>query len=323
MPKNYHTKILLDSGDPEQTDQILGRNLTLAGQTTNPTLVAKSPMGQSCLSHDGKCSRTKLMRIYQQIITEISSKIPQGAISAEVYADERTSAPEMIRQGQMMSNWIEHVYVKLPITMAGLAAAEELVAQGINVNMTLCFSLDQAAAVYAATARARKGQVFISPFVGRLDDTGVNGMSLLKNIIELYKKGDGHVQVLAASIRSLDHVRGVLDLGTDMFTAPVDILNQFADTGFVLPDDFSYDAHGLTDISFNALDLHQSYQSYNIAHPLTSAGLQKFAADWNALITEDTKKPASKNDLGGFGGNMGSGNMGIGGILGLGMIDSK
>ena len=116
-----------------------------------------------------------------------------------------TTAEEMLAQGEEMFSWIPNAYVKYPCTREGLRAAEMSVQREIRVNMTLCFSQDQAAAVYAAT-RGSKEPVYVSPFIGRLDDRRQNGMDVVKNIKTMYKDGDGHVHVLAASIRNIDHL---------------------------------------------------------------------------------------------------------------------
>jgi transaldolase len=108
--------------------------------------------------------------------------------------------------------------------------------------MTLCFFQDQAAAVYAATRGSRE-PVYVSPFVGRLDDHGENGMDLVKNIKRMYRIGDGHVHVLAASIRHLDHLLASFALDVELATVPAKILTEWATKGFPMPDqDFSYRA---------------------------------------------------------------------------------
>ena len=114
----------------------------------------------------------------------------------EVFADIDTQAEEMLAQGEEMFSWIPNAYIKYPCTHEGLRAAEISVGRQIRVNTTLCFSQEQAAAVYAATKGSRE-PVYVSPFVGRLDDRGENGIDLIKNIKEMYKNGDGHVHVLS------------------------------------------------------------------------------------------------------------------------------
>ena len=166
-----------------------------------------------------------------------------------------------------------------------LKAAHEAVKAGLRVNMTLVFTQEQAAAVYAATQGARKGQVFLSPFIGRLDDRGENGMDLIANIINMYKKGDGHVEVLTASIRSLDHFLYALNLGSDIITAPFDIIKLWGEKGLPLPGkDFHYPTKGLKAIPYREIELSQPWESLDIRHDLTDKGMEKFSADWNALM---------------------------------------
>lgn len=267
-PNNLTTKIFLDSGDPNETGEVLKLLGFLDGQTTNPTLIAKSKLA------------------YQQAAQQISQLIPEGSVSLEVYADAETTAEQMLEQGRKLSSWIPNAHIKYPTNTEGLKAAEQSVKEGLRVNMTLCFTQEQAAAVYAATSGAQKGQVFISPFVGRLDDLGQNGMDLIKNIIEMYKKGDGHVEVLAASIRGLDHFSASLKLGSDIITAPFKILKEWAEKGLPMPgDDFAYKP-ALTPIPYQDINLSKPWQEYNIYHELTDKGIQKFADDWNDLIAK-------------------------------------
>ena len=131
----------------------------------------------------------------------ISPLVGDAGVSIEVFADLGTSAEEMLAQGEEMFSWIPNAYVKYPCTHEGLRAAQMSVQKSIRVNMTLCFSQEQAAAVYAAT-KGSKEPVYVSPFVGRLDDRGEDGMDLVRNIKKMYERSDGHVHVLAASIRS-------------------------------------------------------------------------------------------------------------------------
>src|SRR5208337_2698352 len=121
-------------------------------------------------------------------------------------ADSATKAEAMLEQGREMFGWIPNGHIKFPTSAEGLKAASLALKEGLRVNMTLCFSQAQAAAVYAATRGARKGDVFVSPFIGRLDDRGENGMDLIAHIIRMYGKGDGHVEVLTASVRKIDHL---------------------------------------------------------------------------------------------------------------------
>ena len=146
-----------------------------------------------------------------------------------------------------MCSWIPNAYIKYPCTREGLRAAQMSVQKNIRVNMTLCFSQEQAAAVYAAT-RGSKQPVYVSPFVGRLDDSGENGMDLVRNIKKMYEHDDGHVHVLAASIRSLNHLLCSFALSAELATVLGKVLEEWAVKGFPLPDrNFSYrgvDARG-------------------------------------------------------------------------------
>src|ERR1039457_5282849 len=116
-----------------------------------------------------------------------------------------------------MFSWIPNAYIKYPCTYEGLRAAQMSVERGIRVNVTLCFSQEQAAGIYAAT-HASKAPVYVSPFIGRLDDRGENGMDLVRNIKRMYERGDGHVHVLAASIRSVSHLLCSFALGAELAT---------------------------------------------------------------------------------------------------------
>ncbi len=151
--------------------------------------------------------------------------------------------------------------------------------------MTLCFNEEQAAAVYAATRGAKAGDVFVSPFVGRLDDRGENGMALIENILKMYKAGDGHAQVLSASVRSMDHFLYSLALGADIVTAPLKILSEWAKNGKPVPGkEFAYDSSAFKTIPYTGVDLNRKWTEYDIRHELTDKGIERFASDWNTLI---------------------------------------
>jgi len=155
--------------------------------------------------------------------------------------------------------------------------------------MTLCFSQEQAAAVYAAT-KGSKEPVYVSPFVGRLDDRGENGIDLVKNIKTMYRNGDGHVHVLAASIRSIDHLLASFALDSELVTVPAKVLEKWVADNFPMPArDFSYKAVGpsgdpLKPISYKELDLNLPWQSFDISHELTTKGIQKFVADYRSTL---------------------------------------
>ena len=284
-PKGLKTRIFLDSGDPVETKQVLKLLGFLDGQTTNPSLVAKNPQAKARLANGKKFSEAEVYDFYKQVVTEISTLIPDGSVSIEVYADQTTTPEKMLAQGREMFAWIPNAHVKYPITHAGQAAAEQTIKAGMRVNMTLCFSQAQAAAVYAATTGAKSGDVFISPFAGRLDDIGENGMTLVDNILKMYRDGDGHTEVLAASIRTMDHFMESLALGSDIITAPFAILEAWGKAAKPLPSaDFSYKPE-LKAIPYQDINLDQPWLSYDIRHDLTDKGIEKFAADWNALIS--------------------------------------
>src|SRR5215831_20326027 len=186
MPKTRpETKILVDSGDPEETLRIKKLLGYVDGQTTNPTYVAKNPQVQQILASGRKFTAAQQNDEYRKIVREISPLVGSAGVSIEVFADFNTKAEDMLAQGEEMYSWIPNAYIKYPCTREGLRAAEISVARQIRVNMTLCFSQEQAAAVYAATRRSRE-PVYVSPFIGRLDDRGENGIDLVKNIKEMY-----------------------------------------------------------------------------------------------------------------------------------------
>jgi transaldolase len=283
--QQLHTKIFLDSGNPEETKQIKELMGFLDGQTTNPTLISKHPFAQEKISSGALFSAEEALGFYKQVVQQIADVIPRGAISIEVYADETTTKEEMLTQADEFNTWISHPHIKFPITHAGLAAAEQAVVDGMNVNLTLCFSQEQAASVYAATRGARKGHVFLSPFIGRLDDIGYDGVDVVRHIIQMFAQSDHHVEVLAASIRTLDHFLRSLELGVDCITAPFSVLSEWATAGFPLqravPENTASQLHP---IEFVTLDLNKPWQEYNSTHELTSQGLAKFVADWNSLV---------------------------------------
>lgn len=288
------SKIFLDSGNPEETRETInllgmGRpsnftlppmatsafsasNVKLTGQTTNPSLVAKNLVGK-------KMVEVELLSFYKKIVTEISNLIPEGSVSIEVYADEKTSVEEMVSQGKIMNFWIPNAHIKLPITINGLAAAEKLAKEGIRLNMTLCFSQEQAAAVHAATWGAKKGDVFVSPFIGRLDDRGENGMDLIKNIFEMYQTNNSHVELLTASVRNVSHLIQAIEIGSDIITCPLKTIKEWS---FGSAQDKI--ENNLRPIEHKKLDLNQPWQNFNIRHELTDVGLAKFASDWKSVL---------------------------------------
>lgn len=285
-PENLKTKIFLDGGNPEETKEIIELLGFLDGQTTNPTLISKNPEAMKRLENGEKFSKEEIFDFYRSVVEEISNLIPDGSVSIEVYADNKTTSDEMFKQGKDMFSWIPNAHIKYPITKAGLEAVEKSVKEGMRVNTTLCFTQEQAAAVYSATKGAKKGDVFVSPFVGRLDDREENGMGLILNIIKMYKDSDGHSEVLTASVRNIDHFLYALKLGSDIITAPYEVLKQWGERGMRIPDEsWIYPAAGrLNTIPYKELDLNKNWQEFDIKHELTDKGIERFASDWNKLI---------------------------------------
>jgi transaldolase len=259
------------------------------GQTTNPSLIAKNPEIQRLNASGHKLSSQEEKEEYKKIVQSISPLVGDAGVSIEVFADLDTRAEEMLAQGEEMFSWIPNAYVKYPCTHEGLRAAQMSVQKSIRVNITLCFSQEQAAAVYAAT-KGSKAPVYVSPFVGRLDDRGEDGMDLVRNIKRMYERGDGHVLVLAASIRNLNHLLCSFALGAELTTVPSKILEEWAVAGFPMPDrDFRYkgvDAKGkpLKPIPYKELHLSLPWDSFDLAHELTTKGIQKFVADYQNTL---------------------------------------
>ncbi len=284
-PEDLKTKIFLDGGDPEETREAIKILGFLDGQTTNPTLISKNPQAKQRLERGERFSREEVIDFYRGVVNEISTLIPDGSISVEVYADLSTGAEEMLRQGKEMFSWIPNAHIKFPSSKEGLKAAEQAVKDGMRVNLTLCFSQEQAAAVYAATRGAKKGDAFVSPFIGRLDDKGENGMDLIGHILKTYQKGDGHVMVLTASVRNIDHLLYALKLGSDIVTVPFKILKEWGEKGLPMPGNgYVYGTHGLKAIPYKDIALAKKWEDYDISHELTVKGMERFSADWNELI---------------------------------------
>ena len=279
-----NTKILVDGGDPRETQRVKELVGFVDGQTTNPTLIAKNPHIRELVASGQKLSKREEMKEYKRIVQTISPLVGDAGVSIEVFADQNTTAQEMVDQGREMFSWIANAYIKYPCTVQGLRAAQMSITQGIRVNITLCFSQQQAAAVYAAT-KGTKQPVYVSPFVGRLDDIGQNGMDVVKNIKQMFLNGDGHVLVLAASIRSLEHLLYCFALETELATVPAKILEQWASQNFPMPDGrFQYKSNGKP-IPYQELDLEQSWEAFDIQHELTRKGIEKFAADYRATLS--------------------------------------
>jgi len=190
-------KFFLDTANLNEIREAAALGI-LDGITTNPSLIAK----------EGKPFKATILEI---------CKIVQGPVSAEVIA---TDAGAMCKEAQEYASWDKHVVVKLPTTREGLKACKCLSEQGIKVNMTLCFSANQALLV------AKAGGTYVSPFLGRLDDIGHVGMDLIKQIVQIYKNYDFKTQVLAASLRHPLHVIDCALAGAHVATMPAKVLDQ-------------------------------------------------------------------------------------------------
>jgi len=283
------TKILVDGGDPEETRKIKALLGFVDGQTTNPTLIAKNPAIRQLIASGQRLSSHEENEAYKKIVQSLSPMVGEAGVSIEVFADLNTSAERLLAQGEEMFSWIPNAYIKYPCTHEGLRSAELSVRKNIRVNMTLCFSQDQAAAVYAAT-KGTQEPVYVSPFVGRLDDRGENGIDVVRNIKRMYANGDGHVHVLAASIRRLDHLLASLALDAELLTAPATVLEDWAAKGFPLPQSgFIYrgvdtKSRDLKPIPYKELDLSLPWDRFDIAHELTKKGIEKFVADYENTL---------------------------------------
>ncbi len=209
-------KFFVDSADVEEIGELAETGL-IDGVTTNPSLVAKSG------------------RNFLDVVKEICS-IVDGPVSAEVTAlDSKT----MIEEGKKLKGLAENIAIKVPLTWDGLKACKALSDEGTMVNVTLCFSANQ------ALLAAKAGATFISPFIGRLDDMGLDGMELIEEIRTIYDNYEGlNTQILAASIRSVNHVKQSALIGADVATVPGKVIKQLA------------------------------------THPLTDKGLDAFMKDW-------------------------------------------
>ncbi len=286
------SKIFIDGGDPEETqkaDELLKKAgfHGLDGQTTNPTLIIKNA---KLKMKSEKLTQKEAVDFYKETVTEMSRIIPDGSISIQVIGDPAILTTEdMLSQARERIGWIPNASIKFPATDAGIGAAEIFCQEG-PINITLAFSQDQAAAVYAAT-KVHNYPVFISPFVGRLDDRGENGMDVVANIKEMYAAlGDGHVEVLTASLRTLNHLYYALKLKSEIITVPFKIFTQWAEKGFDLPSaEYIYDpaldtGKPLAEIPYHELTLDEDWHTFDLAHDLTDKGLATFWEDWKAIV---------------------------------------
>jgi transaldolase len=208
-------KFFVDTADVAEIRDLNETGL-LDGVTTNPSLIAKS--GRPML----------------EVIKEICG-IVEGEVSAEVAA---TDFDGMMKEGTKLAAIAENIAVKVPLTWDGLKACRALRQAGHKVNVTLCFSPNQ------ALLAAKAGATFISPFIGRLDDISLDGMELIEEIRTIYDNYDFETQILAASIRTPNHVKEAALAGADVATVPAAVLKSL------------------------------------VKHPLTDRGLESFLADW-------------------------------------------
>jgi len=208
-------KLFIDSGNIKDIEALAAIGI-IDGVTTNPSLLAKE-------SGD---FRQNLKRICD---------IVKGPVSGEVVA---TDFAGMIREGHDIAKIDPHMVVKVPLTRDGVRACKTLSGEGIHVNVTLVFSAAQ------ALLAAKAGASFVSPFVGRLDDVGTNGMDLIRDIVEIFDNYEFKTEVLVASCRHPIHIIEAARMGADICTCPAAVIEQL----------------------FN--------------HPLTNIGLEKFLKDW-------------------------------------------
>ena len=212
-------KLFLDTANIQEIE--LGARLgVISGVTTNPSLAANEGIG------DRESYKTAVQAI---------SDLVDGPISVEVVSQD---AAGMIAEGREIAEWIPNPWVKIPSTEAGFEAISLLARDGIKINQTLCFSTNQ------ALLGAQAGTTVVSPFVGRLDDLGQDGMALVKDIVSIYRSYGIKTMVMAASIRSTRHCVLAAQSGADISTVPYPIIAQM------------------------------------VQHPLTDSGVARFLQDW-------------------------------------------
>ena len=208
-------KFFVDTADTAEIAALAATGL-VDGVTTNPSLIHKSG------------------RNFLEVIKEIAALTP-GPVSAEVVA---LSVDEMLREADVLRKLGDNICIKVPLTLDGLTVCRRLADEGVMVNVTLCFSANQ------ALLAAKAGAAFISPFVGRLDDIGFDGMTLIEDIRTIYDNYDFGTEILVASVRHPVHVLQAAKLGADVATMPPSVIRALAH------------------------------------HPLTDKGLATFAEDW-------------------------------------------
>jgi transaldolase len=272
------SKIFLDSCDSLQTKKAIAVLKKLDGQTTNPTLLVKNPEVAK-LTSGGKISLQALLDQYKIAVTQISNLIPNGSVSIEVYAQKDSTVEELVKQAEEFYQWIPNAHIKFPITKNGLLAAQDFVNNGGRVNMTLVFTQEQALAIHLATKNMKKkGDVFVSPFVGRLDDIGIKGIDLISNIVRMYKEIDSKVEVLSASLRTISHLDSCIKAKTDIVTCPLPLLEEYSQHKNITTTN-----DDLLEIPFKNLTA-KSLEHVNIHHNLTDFGLERFVADWKNIL---------------------------------------
>jgi len=211
--------IFLDTANIDEIREAASLGV-ISGVTTNPSLVSKEATAD-----------------YETVVKTICS-IVSGSVSAEVLVED---AESMIEEARVKASWAPNVTVKIPITADGLKATSTLSKENIKINMTLCFSVNQ------ALLAARAGATYVSPFVGRLDDIGLDGMELVADIAEMYRNYELPTRVIAASIRHTLHCVTAARAGADIVTVPYKVLMQM------------------------------------IKHPLTDIGIARFLEDWRRV----------------------------------------
>jgi transaldolase len=217
-------KLFADTGNLKELEALASLGI-LDGVTTNPSLMAKE-------SGDPR-----------QILKQIC-RLVQGPVSAEVVA---TDAAGMIREGRELAAIDEHIVVKVPFTKDGVKACKTLASEGTRVNVTLIFSPTQ------AWLAAKVGAAYVSPFVGRLDDVGTNGMNLIREIVDIFDNFEYSTEVLVASVRHPIHIIESARMGADVVTCPPAVIEQ------------------------------------SFKHPLTDIGLAKFLQDWEKAQAASAK----------------------------------
>lgn len=212
-------KLFIDTANIEHIKEAASWGV-IQGVTTNPSLVAKEG------------------RDFKEVIDMITKLIPEGPVSAEVTT---LTADEMISQARELAKWADNVAVKIPMTEEGVKATSVVSKEGIKVNMTLVFSANQ------GLLAAKAGAAFVSPFVGRLDDIGQEGMEVVREIAEIYNIYEIETEIISASIRHPRHVVESALAGAHIATIPYDVLKKM------------------------------------FRHTLTDVGLDKFMADWEKM----------------------------------------